>query len=629
MARRDRGLKLGLAAVVAGVLALFPIPAQAAGTSELFGTVTLGWALDGTSVLASPGEVRVTYGSKSSPTAPAVWQTQESVVTTADGRYNVPELGTGLHALRFEYVGPSTTRYENVVVDDGGSGIVLTGGPRTVDVNLARYITVAGHVEVGTTGRSAVAGEVVVAFRSTRSGPAEFVTSTDAVGDYSIEVIQNDWFIDFSHSSEPQRYPAAAASTRYGPGFWSYKGTSITSSNQGVTDFDQMLLPATGVRGQMGGPGFPQAGIEVTVDRYDATTLQFLDSTTVVSQPDGYWVIETGPGVAYVYFEDPLHRLGSGAFRYTSFYDIPDELGIALGQLADIGSTYLYPGATLTGTVNGGGVTLPDLAAGFVRVGVEYHDFNDGWVDAGWSFQVEPDGSFTIDDLAAGYHVYRFRAVYDGPRGYAEVVSPTMNPPSGARVTWDAVLPVPQVLDLTVYRFWSEQNQSHFYTADEAERDFVIASYSDAEWLYEGAAYSALSMPVGGAVPLYRFWSERYRGHFYTVSESERDFVIAAYTDDEWQYEGVAYYVIPVDLDVPGSQAVARFWSARSGHHFYTADAGEADAVKTRYPPDVWAFEGDAFRVFPVPAAAGASVQESPETPVLVRPILEGAVPLA
>ena len=44
-----------------------------------------------------------------------------------------------------------------------------------------------------------------------------------------------------------------------------------------------------------------------------------------------------------------------------------------------------------------------------------------------------------------------------------------------------------------------------------------------------------------GATPIYRFYNNRTGAHFYTVSASERDFVISNYKD--FKYESIAYYV--------------------------------------------------------------------------------------
>lgn len=159
-----------------------------------------------------------------------------------------------------------------------------------------------------------------------------------------------------------------------------------------------------------------------------------------------------------------------------------------------------------------------------------------------------------------------------------------------------------------VYRFWSPVFQGHFYTIDPAERDRVINTWPDV-WNYEGERYTAYSTQVEGTVPLYRFWSTRFRGHFYTADQAERDKVIATWPDD-WSYEGVAYYVYPIDSTVPDTTPMYRFWSPRFLHHFYTAENGERDRVIRLWPKD-WAYEGDRFRV----PAAGVVTTPAPAQP--------------
>jgi len=150
-----------------------------------------------------------------------------------------------------------------------------------------------------------------------------------------------------------------------------------------------------------------------------------------------------------------------------------------------------------------------------------------------------------------------------------------------------------------IFRFYSPVSGSHFYTTSELERDGIRARYPEAVWTYEGVAYNAYEGAVPGTVPLYRFWSSALEGHFYTPSLAERDQVIAAYDDNTWLYEGVAYYVFPVNTGVVGAQPVARFWSPSARHHFYTANADEATFVRVTYPPSVWSYEGSAFAIPP------------------------------
>lgn len=177
---------------------------------------------------------------------------------------------------------------------------------------------------------------------------------------------------------------------------------------------------------------------------------------------------------------------------------------------------------------------------------------------------------------------------------------------------WDTLLPAfptvgqpsapPVPEPVAVHRFWSPVYQGHFFTTDLAERDQIIARWPGV-WTYEGQRYTAFKTQVAGTIPLYRFWSNQYSGHFYTADPAERAAVIARWPNI-WKEEGVAYYVYPANSPQPGTVTVARFWSLSAAHHFYTADAAERDAVIAKWSR-VWAHEGDSFRVpaagIPVP----------------------------
>ncbi|OWP22622.1 hypothetical protein CBF90_06940 [Microbacterium sp. AISO3] len=179
-------------------------------------------------------------------------------------------------------------------------------------------------------------------------------------------------------------------------------------------------------------------------------------------------------------------------------------------------------------------------------------------------------------------------AIFSGPHRTGTVWNP-------AWLIEGAPLPPSSALEATpVYRFWSNRYQGHFYTADLEERDLVAARWPQI-WSYEGIAYRAFATSAPGTVPVFRFWSALYNGHFYTADATERDNVIARWAGI-WAYEGVAFNVYPTDSPVPNTVTVARFWSPSARHHFYTASAEERDRVITRWP-DVWQYEGPSFRV--------------------------------
>lgn len=152
----------------------------------------------------------------------------------------------------------------------------------------------------------------------------------------------------------------------------------------------------------------------------------------------------------------------------------------------------------------------------------------------------------------------------------------------------------PQPVVAPVFRFFSPRLQGHFYTIRAEERDRVRATWPDV-WTYEGERFTAFTSQQQGTVPLFRFWSAAYGSHFYTIDVAERDRVQRTWPDI-WAYEGIAFYVLPKEYSDSQSLSVHRFWSPSSRHHFFTASTAERDRVM-RLWPTVWSSEGVAFCV--------------------------------
>jgi peptidoglycan hydrolase-like amidase len=146
-----------------------------------------------------------------------------------------------------------------------------------------------------------------------------------------------------------------------------------------------------------------------------------------------------------------------------------------------------------------------------------------------------------------------------------------------------------------VYRFWSSANRSHFYTLSAEERDRVRNKYTTNQWRYEGSPFTAFSSNVANTKPIYRFWSPKYRAHFYTISANEKNTVIAKYSSQEWRYEGVNFYAY--NRQVSNSVPVYRFWSSQNRAHFYTTSPGEKTCIINNYTSWEWRYEGVAFWV--------------------------------
>ena len=91
-----------------------------------------------------------------------------------------------------------------------------------------------------------------------------------------------------------------------------------------------------------------------------------------------------------------------------------------------------------------------------------------------------------------------------------------------------------------VYRFFDTENGGHFYSASQAERNTLVQTRPDL--IYEGLDLTAVASPSSdaAAAPVYRFFDLTTGEHFYSVSTSERDTILA--TRPDLAFEGTAFY---------------------------------------------------------------------------------------
>ena len=152
---------------------------------------------------------------------------------------------------------------------------------------------------------------------------------------------------------------------------------------------------------------------------------------------------------------------------------------------------------------------------------------------------------------------------------------------------------IPIILEgLPLYRFWSPIYRSHFFTASNRERDKLIVS--DPNWLYEGVAYNVkLKQFCSGYMPVYRFWSDRFKSHFYTIDQDEA--IELAYFDHNWRYELIAFCASTTSGG--GRIPVYRFYSAVYKSHFFTVSKSERDQLLFSDPN--WSYEGIAYYAWP------------------------------
>lgn len=156
-----------------------------------------------------------------------------------------------------------------------------------------------------------------------------------------------------------------------------------------------------------------------------------------------------------------------------------------------------------------------------------------------------------------------------------------------------------------LYWFQSPAPEKSFYTISEGEKARVIQRYPDF-WTFQGVAYYVYSRASDpNLMPVYRFWSNRYQSHFYTINKEEKDRIVAQYSST-WEYENVAFYAYPQGRQPAGTIPVYRFWSNTRSCHSYTTD--EAEKNRRTSMPQAWSFEGVAWYAY-------ADAQPSPGEP--------------
>ncbi len=132
-----------------------------------------------------------------------------------------------------------------------------------------------------------------------------------------------------------------------------------------------------------------------------------------------------------------------------------------------------------------------------------------------------------------------------------------------------------------VHRFFNSSIGVHFYTASETEKDYVqdhLSNYS-----YEGVSFEAVPNngdSVTGTSPVYRFYNQSTGVHLYTVSEVEKEYIEDNLSN--WQYENIAYR----GYTEAGTDRTAlyRFYNSTIDAHFYTPSAAERDYVLDNLP---------------------------------------------
>jgi hypothetical protein len=242
---------------------------------------------------------------------------------------------------------------------------------------------------------------------------------------------------------------------------------------------------------------------------------------------------------------------------------------------------------------------------------------SDGWVDKG-----EPIGQI-FDGKPGG--VNHLHIVVHDPSGSSlpldfgvwnyPVPGPLLNGgPAGSTGQWrgtkidtsvEEEKPVPKpIITLPpetsclkpLLRYWNEDRQKHFYTADHDE-----LGTGRNGWVYEkfeGYVAATADCYAPDAKPLHHLWHDGFQKHFYTASDGQ-----ATYAVEELGYKRKANvgYVLTAENSQYKTLPLYRLYKDSVHNHFYTTRSGEKDYAVEHHNykyerVDGYVFSPDALR---------------------------------
>jgi len=126
-----------------------------------------------------------------------------------------------------------------------------------------------------------------------------------------------------------------------------------------------------------------------------------------------------------------------------------------------------------------------------------------------------------------------------------------------------------------VYRYFHSGFHDHFYSANASEIGTTQhGTAGNFGYSSEGVGFQLFTHQLSGLIPVYRYFLEANHDHFYTHNAGE----IGASQPGQvgkfgYKCEGVLGYISA--SQVPGTVPIFRYWHEANKDHFYTHNAGE------------------------------------------------------
>ncbi len=131
-----------------------------------------------------------------------------------------------------------------------------------------------------------------------------------------------------------------------------------------------------------------------------------------------------------------------------------------------------------------------------------------------------------------------------------------------------------------IYRLYNTKTGTQLYTKGQADRDKILNKWSDFEFTDGTPAFYARTT-YDGNTPMYRLYNKRTGAQLYTKGEADRDKILAKWSDFEFTDGAPAFYAA-MSLKA-GLTPIFRLYNTKTGMHLYTKGEADRDKILNKY----------------------------------------------
>jgi hypothetical protein len=339
-----------------------------------------------------------------------------TTTTNSSGNYSFANLLNFPYRVIFTYNGSGNYMGTTTLA----LGSPYTSASLTRDVVIPTVYSVTGHVYLGSTARSAGAGEVKLDFENSAYDFSATVL-TDASGNYSLSGLPaGDYSVWMEYEGTG---PFVIGQLTYGACAQQGCTLDLTSNLSGV---DGVVPPSDQVTGTVksSSTGSPLAGIKVAAREYNSISGVFVGETDSTSGADGRFSFTTLTDGSYEFDLTDPH----GIYASTVIDGSPNRIVLNDSQPQDLWTSYLGPGSKINGSVAVPGGSAADIANGDATAETMTPTGTDGaWVETGQYFPIQLSSGayrYAVTGLSPGQ--YKLRFDYHGAGGDAVAFSPIL-----------------------------------------------------------------------------------------------------------------------------------------------------------------------------------------------------------